>query len=437
MNVIKHLNDHKIVPTELGIKKLQHHFKSYNIKISYDMGLPIRLIFTSNKFYESKSNIYLAECNGLIVSYHSTQSDVRSDRSCSDVRSCSDTPMQDVIAGIWTILAQPPSTIKIQPDIKTIDKYLSTNNYDILEIDEGTIFTYYYYNGEWRMSTSNGIDVTNLIWDGKSYIRAFSECLEKKGINLDKFEKTLNKAAYYTFGFKHPHRHPFMENESPYKIWFVHGADIKTGIFAKCGIPMQKIVSDDAYNLHKKLFSAENNFMTTKKILYGYILRPKFLFGQSLILESKILTNIRNLYYRYDFNKNAQLLHMSRVKYILLYTYVTKQVDVFLLYFPQFKKYFKDCEKITLILTYKIWHILKMTHSKYKKIDEVFINRSIAEIKLDPEESKIYNIYAEKIINSMSTVLSTNLIQIRDIYGYVIGSQNIEMYDKLYKNELA
>ncbi len=425
MNVIKYLNDLKFVENEAHISSIIASFYEYGIKVSYDMETkPSRFIFSAMKKFRTGGIIdtYISECNGLILS-----------------------PPLGKKNKSWSIISYPPCTYRSVVSVDVMNKYLAQGMYSVYEIMEGTIITYYYFNSAWRMSTTNGIDVSDVKWDGKSYKDAFTECLVHIGITREILEASLDKSTCYTFGFKHPHRHPFYEGGQPiYNVWFVQGRNIKTlKLEGFKLIPEQKKVLDCPTNirdLFKKLASSIDDFDKDKTVLYGYILRSNKLgvTYKSVMLESRLLTTIRKLYYQSCFNKLSRQMEIERVRFICLYSYLQIQIrPVFIKYFPQFTEKFAEFDRITSDLVDAVVKIISTSETEAKSIQPTVEDQGQGRSdKFDSSlrsEEEPKKVYARQILSSMGKIMSLKEDKItrKKIREYICDPIYLAIYDAL------
>jgi hypothetical protein len=220
----------------------------------------------------------------------------------------------------------------------------------------------YYYGGGWVCSTKKGIAVDGLSWDGVSYKQALTDVLTQNEIKVEDFYGALNKSSSYTFGFKHPGRHPFREGEckidkKQYQIWFVQSAELATGKVERSISPVSKILPQEMIqiqnvrDLFRINFNAYTEFQASGKVDYGFLLRATSddvpFNCRSLLLESKLLQKIRIYFYQSQYTEVSNILGISRRMYIVVRSYLKYTMRThFITLFPQFKPAFAAIKKI-------------------------------------------------------------------------------------------
>ena len=180
----------------------------------------------------------------------------------------------------WLPLVIPPLAFNMKPPMKIINRFLVDGAYDVINIDDGTVVTLYYYNDKWCLATAHGYDVTEMCWMGSlnySEIiydlvsRLYPEFAAASGISIvdRRLQFTLlNPSNCYTFGFRHHNFHPITSD--PERMWYIQSVPIRApyAYLQMIGIPMQRcevvLSGTDILTLSK---SAESH--------YGYILRSR------------------------------------------------------------------------------------------------------------------------------------------------------------------
>lgn len=271
-------------------------------------------------------NKYKRECNGLII----------------DIES-------------WRIICLSSFNFQRSRDVNT--KKLELEDFDIVDIQDGTIITAYNYYGEWILSTHNSVDARESQWVSltTSFSYAFFEILHKRGYDF-RFDR-LNPSKCYTFGFKHPEFHPYDEGDN-YKIWFIQSVNLekiyKLNILSSSeysdkiilyvdkdiGEDIKSQYSNNSFNVITELNSYinKNQFST-----YGFLLRNKNIKKDSIMIDSILMKNIKKYYYdvivpKGTFNKN---------KYIIINSYTDTRVNTdFTKMFPKFKHIYNELDNI-------------------------------------------------------------------------------------------
>jgi hypothetical protein len=427
MNVVKFLKDQAYTGLE-DYSAIREAFYNLGIKVSYEndkeeISKVRRFIFTSNKKARNvDSNDLVLESNGLVLE-----------------------------APEWRPLVIPPLAPRVCIDTKKANLYISKNMYDIYYIEDGTVINLYYYNDSWAMSTIKGIDVSNNVFNTLTYKEMFNESLECMGIIPQEFYDSLNKNTSYTFGFKHPDLHPFMEGKGTpiYKVWFVQMVEIKQGLehmdisthedYFKINrssiwekIPNHRISTLQIKSIgamFNKLKLSYEQFINKGVVCYGFILVAKnhndFIDERDysvLMLESSLLKFIRELYYDESYTGFSKEKHLNRTKTIIINSFLdNNRTELFSRLFPQFM------EKLNSIMKLE----LKITDQIYEKIKETDLKDILDQLNLKESslEEDIIGILCEQV-NTKITVDNYDRPKqkIRDI---IHNTDNLEYYYKL------
>ena len=267
-----------------------------------------RVMFIANRFKSDFNNPMSFECNGLIAEYNKLNNK-------------------------WTVLVIPTKLFNSQKLIKSeIINYYNQNQYKICKVYDGTIINLYYYQNSWRISTNKAYDANNLIYiDNKTYLDVFNEILNNyPNFNISKLD--INKC--YTLCMKYHKYHPFIENhyENPNKIIFIQSVDmyefninkkIKINETEDLGFEITETYDINSYpnlqNLYLILNNEINRFKKenksdTYKPIFGFILRSNNFSVtknySNILLESNLLSKIRNLLYNHNFTKKLHFYNL-------------------------------------------------------------------------------------------------------------------------------
>lgn len=297
--------------------------KPSGIKVIYEPSVITekkgRMMFSTNRFSADFRDPLVRECSGIVV-------------DVSD----------------WKIIALPPPPFNTKASLYRI----KLSDYNISYVNEGTTITLYYYNNAWCIASTNGYDVSNLIWSGKkTYRQVFDEVLaEYPDFKWD----ALNKSVSYTIGFHHSEFHPFKgPNEKDKHAWMIYHT---SNTVEQIGIPPQKQVSGimDIQELIDMSKSSMELYIENKTVLYGFIFRHKNdQYGQysNILIESKLLKSIREIVYndksnRLDPHSVNYIGSDKRMEYIALKSYLdVNSREIFIMLFPQFQINYNKYEK--------------------------------------------------------------------------------------------
>ncbi len=243
-------------------------------------------------------------CNGLVLGYDSE--------------------------GKWEILSLPPiapSTARLPANI---------NEFDIYPAEDGTIITFYWYENNWLMSSTRGIDVGPIIWDETiSFEAAFFESLMVHNITKHDFLEMLdqNRNMNYSFGFRHPSLHPF---KSKMHVWFIQAYDLViNSIISQTNFDHLKQVKLVGLTREKIIENCNNSVIDFEEkgtVNFGYILRAP---GQTFYVKSKLYNIICDLYYDHHYVVQCKRHSVSRVFYMLVSIYANKNDKIFKMLFPE------------------------------------------------------------------------------------------------------
>ncbi len=344
LKTVQYLNKKYPTLESEDISRLFKDFKKYGIKVSFPSadGKCRRFIFSSTKSFRfgGKIDEFVSECNGLVLLFTAGQTSP------------------------WSLLVKPILTFRTGINEKYINQNL--HKFSITRVNEGTTINLYHFDGSWRMSTSRGYDVTDLVWNRKkTYKEVFREVLAKRKIDLDDFFAALDTESSYVFGFKHPDFHPFWEGktEGIYDFWFIQRFHSTKGLCSpltsdgkSMDFPLQseRTLAEEPTNvkqLFKKLGNSLKDYVENKNVLYGYILQtvdenipPE---NRNILLESSLLKNIRKLFYHSNFQKESREAKFNREKYVITVAFLSgDQHETFQNLFPQYAGEFEEYTQI-------------------------------------------------------------------------------------------
>jgi hypothetical protein len=193
--------------------------------------------------------------------------------------------------------------------------------YKIYKLEDGTIFSLYWYNNKWCIATNNGIEVNKLSWIGKeTYEEIIIKLFNMNNLTFDKLDKNIA----YTFGFTYPLFHPFILSKE--RIWYIRHFNVQEQKeYSNCpfeNIEPQIEITNKQLNeliIHNDKVMTEfiSNNVSNETIemgYYGFILTHGNL---TYILPSEIYKVIKQLVYeglRKD--SNIVLSNENRQNYI-------------------------------------------------------------------------------------------------------------------------
>ncbi len=387
MNTIAYLNDKKYTGVD-DIKQLRADFFKQRITVSYEVrdGACRRLIFSCAKSIKMSQKLtpIQVECNGLIVETDGTT---------------------------WTPLVVPIPTSKCKLNTRLVNEYLSMNYYNIYPVYDGTIINLYFYDGAWVISTARGFQMNRQVFNEMTYEDIISDILQRLTSSLDEFYANLDTTRCYSFGFKHPDIHPFLECGEPvFDMWYIQSValddilnvDLYTDNEYICSvIGVQQPIQFSVRKIHELFVLKEDaiNTMSGDKPCFGFILRGSAdNVGHdniNLLLESSLMRAIRQLWYDGHSNKFIVNRGYDRTKLILLNSYLDEsRTEMFTKVFPQFVQSLDEIRARIQSL-----------------VDQVVEYRSIPELECAPivrffdnEVSKITSSNSREIIASIIVV---------------------------------
>jgi hypothetical protein len=300
------------------------------------------------------------------------------------------------------------------------------SNASIVNANDGTTVTIYYYNDKWVISTHRGFHVNNYNWFGeKNYEDVVGEVMSQYKLSYD----DLNKDKCYTFGFNHNEFHPFMEgrlkDKSNIRAWFIRSVDLKKfnegcsdyiSYTENIGLPVQETVMFNSVDeLLEKTKNAYSDYRDTGIVNYGYILN---IGTKQYLVESSLMKNIRNIFYTNKFNKLES--NFDRKKYIVLNAFLdSKQHEMFKVLFPQFLQEFRMFEEQIDVLVDAISEMVKPKEKEEKE-------------EKDEKQKKVQYL-ANQIHGDLTKFITINLHKkehvIDIIYSFIYNTKYTE---KLY-----
>lgn len=351
-----------------------------------------RIMFIANRFKSNFDNPMSFECNGLIAEYNKSTNN-------------------------YKFLVVPIPLFNSQKLIKSeIEYHYNLNEYKLYKVYDGTIINLYYYNNEWKISTNKAYDANNLIFiNNKTYKDILLEILTYyPEFSFD----VLDKNKCYTLCMKYYLYHPFIENinMNNNKLIFLQSVDMfefnnnKKLIINESeniGLPISQQYDISQFESLTSIYNSLNNEITRFKKeksspnyepIFGIILRSKNFFQtknySSILLESNLMSKIRNLIYNHTFTKKLHFYNVldkfnnmeinknyyNMINLISLKVFLTKKdMNLFMLLFPEFKPIMKMYD---YMLKYMTKYLIKNYHIfdyNINNIDKILKNNLILE----------------------------------------------------------
>lgn len=151
-------------------------------------------LYTTNDAHKNKKGMYIRnECNGLVLQYDSTRSDISN----------------------WSILCHPTKSIfSGRIDEAQVDAALANQEYFLYPALDATIINLYYDGTKWCMGTRKGYDVSNMHFaNDHSYRETLDEIVARKNYHNFSFDK-LDKLHTYTIAMRIRYFHLFDEGDN-------------------------------------------------------------------------------------------------------------------------------------------------------------------------------------------------------------------------------
>jgi hypothetical protein len=349
---------------------------SSGIKSSYNEH--VMIFSTLHNARNTMLNRYTQECNGLILERKS-----------------------------WKPLVVPPRSLRYNINTELSNKFLHQGLYHIYEVQDGTCFNMYHYNGCWVISTTRGHTMNDVKWNGdKSYQSIVTECLEKLGLTWETFTQQLDTTRCYSFGFRHPVMQKFREGSSDdiYRIWFIQSVctavDNSQYLWSSDACPIAIIPNQEVYNtsvgnfreLYKRAAGSLQDFVDKKEVCYGFILRSVNVeqteAHSDLYIESSLMRTIRKTWYENNLIDMCHSNKWDKETAIVLHAYLdSKNYEIFQLLFPQYQdrlnEFHSMLDEIATFMASKTLDVAHVCDEKYQTIVDIMLASFADNIKLD------------------------------------------------------
>ncbi len=275
----------------------------------------------------------------------------------------------------WGCVVMPPPYFETKPITRIIDQNLADKRYDIIPAHDGSVMSLYWWNDSWRISSTKGYDMTDIIFlhSSKTCKQIFTEAV---GETWESFVRVLDKQYSYSFVVTHSDIHLYWKTRVPNKqVFFVHRAARGTGAIdyiCEQKIAMQEPVKVDVSTM------AELKALPADQFPFGVILRTKDarLNEPDVFIESQLFIDLKNLLYNYNLNKEIDA-SSDRENYIALHAYLNKH------HHARFKELFPQYSMTFEMISEKINMLVKAVMDLYSgaKMEETLLSRTAQRIQ--------------------------------------------------------
>ncbi len=350
-----------------------------------------RIMLTTNRHASPYDRELDSQCNGVVLTYPQCK-----------------------------LLALCQRNFHPRPKIRVLAEHIK--EYDIYPINDGTTITLYYYNGKWRISSTNGIDIGDFKWVGTStYMEAVNGAMKKYNVSCD----NLNVAYSYTIGFRCVDYHPLIDPAAP-TCWVIQICDLEKYelVTNHLAIPVQRPImipgtGDRKLEFTKKINEASvNSYKEMRTQAHnGYIFRHKTGAKCDFILESLLFKSIKKLIYNLPGRSDdlPPIPSTQRLQYCALRAYLHKtNHKLFIDLFPQFQP----------------------NYDNFDIIFNAMVNRIIANLRGTSQSSNTAN----KQLDALVTIIASSIKECgfdamnpdceSIIMDFVMNVNYIEMYFK-------
>lgn len=324
-----------------------------------------------------------------------------------------------VDARTWSVLACPPKAFNNRPSANVVNAALTDEVYEVIRVDDGTVVTLYCWDHPtdgpvWSLASSNGYDVSSLLWIGPlTYAAIFHDLAERlypefvaaTGMGLDTHADGTTRLTFtnldrnycYTVGFRHHNFHPLKAD--PERMWQIQSADVSgdrpivvfsgngrglPGIPDQVVYPSAEIACAGAPPSIEALRAAgsnalpraaayiaqlaagtpraENSPVAASELNYGYILRSRdparTRENSDILIETPLLARIRKIVYeRAPRSVRDSLTATDRLEYNALRAFLTStERGDFLALYPDWASRFCAYEEFINNIVHLVVH---------------------------------------------------------------------------------
>jgi hypothetical protein len=281
----------------------------------------------------------------------------------------------------------------------------------VYEIQDGTTVNFYYdtYEESWVVSTRRSYDIRETVWRGYTYNQLLEEIFETVDFSYEKLDINKN----YTIGFCHPKFHPFKPRVG---IWFIQSVDQNNVIdLTSPDLPTQTEIEDaDVNQLSANCSEALDLYLAGSEYTLGYIIRNPN--GDSFLMESTLLSQIRRLIYQLPQAQNRQIRnkHEQNFKnfdYVVLENYMDfRKRDIFVNIFQQYDQLFSEFDQIVNTTVTNLIQVI----NRYNEIHQSgAIQKSKLELDFpnDSKSDKLVHVFYFIIKDIITSTPSNKLIR--------------------------
>jgi len=337
METIRYIKENGWTGQE-DILELRSAFFKHGVSVSYDdERSPRRVIFSISRAARNGSfNAMQQECNGLILE-----------------------------AGTWRQLVEPIRTPRTHiKNVGSVRSWLRQGLYDVYLANDGTVINLYFFDDQWVISTTRGIEMNKTVFCTLDYATMFEQALASvlpETVPED-FYGGLDTSKSYTFILRHKDVHAFADHDAPALVFVKcapsdaseeseseQPASNRTVFGGGDGVPQQvRIEEDNLTILFKEAAGALDILCELDKPVYGFVLvsrAPETTGDHShIIIESSLLRKIRQYWYDGRFMKLAADNNVHRNTAALVDAFISSGNALsceFLALFPQFTDTFE------------------------------------------------------------------------------------------------
>jgi hypothetical protein len=227
----------------------------------------------------------------------------------------------------------------------------------VSKIYDGTTVSLYYYNEQWRISNSNGYNISAITFmENYTFMDFLKDTLEHCGASFDNFDKGYS----YNITFTNPNMHLFSTKHEIHliNVWNISkqrfSCKLDTIINGTSMKPAETVEFNAKHILDtcKGLTRYNDSTSSRSSPVMGYILRSDNLDRCNYIIESDTMRLIKHLLYDYG-NYGGIINANNRLTYLILRIFMQRKIakESIKILFPHMEsrmnicaQYFRDLE---------------------------------------------------------------------------------------------